>query len=70
MSERRGMVIKNVSGAPLTIRMSTRKLDLGAGEEALLSAAEVKDRGLRRKLQVRSIAIVRPATEEETKETA
>lgn len=64
------MVIKNVSGTPLTIRMSTRKLDLGAGEEALLSAVEVKDRGLRRKLQVRSIAIVRPATAEETNETA
>lgn len=70
MTERRGMVIKNVSGTPLTIRMSTRTLDLEAGEEMLLSAAEVKDRGLREKLQVRSIAIVRPATAEETNETA
>lgn len=69
MSGRRGMVIKNVSGLPLTIRMSTRAIDLEAGEEVLLSADEVKDRGLREKLQVRAIAIVRPATAEETKET-
>ena len=70
MSERRGMVIKNVAERPLTIRLDTRKLALEAGEETLLLAEEVRDKVLRENLQVRTIAIVRPATEEETAELA
>ncbi len=65
MPARRGMLIKNVAERPLTIRLDTRTLELGAGEEALVTAEEVRDPVLRDNLQLRTVAIVRPATEEE-----
>ncbi len=65
MANRRGMLIKNVSERPVEIRMDSRKLRLAAGEIRLVTAAEVRDEVLRQHLQVRSVAIVRPTTEEE-----
>ncbi len=65
MPQRRGMLIKNVSERPLTIRLQTREIAMEAGEEVLLTAEEVRDATLREHLQVRSVAVVRPATEEE-----
>ena len=59
------MLIKNLSERPLTIRMTTRKLDLDAGEEVAVTAEEVRDSILREHLQVRTIAVVRPTTTEE-----
>ncbi len=59
------MLIKNLSERLLTIRMATRKLELGAGEEVALTAEEVRDAVLREHLQVRTIAVVRPTTSEE-----
>jgi hypothetical protein len=65
MAQRRGMLIKNVSERPLTLRLQTRAILMEAGEEVLITAEEVRDATLREHLQVRSVAIVRPATEEE-----
>ena len=65
MSERRGMIIKNVSEGSLDLRLDTRTVHLGPGEEQPVTAAEVRDTKLREALQLRSIAIVRPTTEEE-----
>ena len=65
MPQRRGMLIKNVSERPLTLRLQTRTIAMEAGEEVLVTAEEVRDATLREHLQVRSVAIVRPATEEE-----
>ena len=65
MAERRGMFIKNVSENPVSIRMTTRVLKLPPGEIQIITADEVRDKVLREHLQVRSVAIVRPATEEE-----
>jgi len=59
------MLIKNVSERPLTLRLQARAIAMEAGEEVLISAEEVRDATLREHLQVRSVAIVRPATEEE-----
>jgi hypothetical protein len=66
--DRRGMLIKNLSESPLTIRMDTRKLELEAGEEVAVTAEEVRDTTLREHLQVRTIAVVRPTTSEENDE--
>jgi hypothetical protein len=65
MSKRRGMLIKNVSERPLTLRLQTREIPMEAGDERLVTAEEVRDATLREHLQVRSVAVVRPATEEE-----
>ena len=65
MANRHGMLIKNVSERPVEIRMDSRKLRLAAGEIRLITAAEVRDDVLRQHLKVRSVAIVRPTTEEE-----
>lgn len=62
MGKRRGMFIKNVAERPLTIRMRTRTIRMQAGQILLITAEEVRDPVLREHLQVRSIAIVRPAT--------
>ncbi len=66
--DRRGMLIKNLSERPLTIRMATRKLELEAGEEIAVTAEEVRDTVLREHLQIRSIAVVRPTTNEENEQ--
>ena len=65
MVRRRGMLVKNVSEAPLAIALRTRTLALDPGDEQLVTADEVRDAALRDHLQVRTIAVVRPATEEE-----
>lgn len=59
------MLIKNTNTASVQIKMSSRTILLGPGEEALLTAAEVLDPDLRTKLQIRAVSIVRPATDEE-----
>ena len=59
------MLIKNVSERPVEIRMATRTLSLSTGEITQITAEEVRDEVLRENLQVRSVAIVRPTTEEE-----
>jgi hypothetical protein len=63
--QRRGMLIKNTNDRSVEIRMSTRTLHLNPGEEKFITADEVRDPNLRDKLQVRGVAIVRPASETE-----
>ena len=65
MSKRRGMFIKNVSDRTVQIVMKTRTLEISLGDIQLISAEEVRDPVLREHLQIRSVAIVRPATYEE-----
>lgn len=64
---RRGMLIKNISEKPLTIDMETRSLEMKAGERKMITPEEVLDPTFRHHLQVRSVTIVRPATEEDEK---
>jgi len=64
-NKRRGMLIKNTNERPVEVRMSRRTIRLGPGEEAFVTAEEVKDAVLREKLQVRAVSIVRPSTDEE-----
>lgn len=59
------MLIKNVVERPLRLVLGTRVVSLEPGEEHVVSAVEVRDPVLRENLQVRTIAIVRPATDEE-----
>ena len=66
MSERRGMIIKNVSEQPLDLRLDTRTVAMPPGAERPVTAVEVKDPILRNALQLRTIAIVRPTTPEES----
>lgn len=65
MPRRRGMLVKNVCEQPLTIRLKARTLALEPGDEALVTPEEVRDATLREHLQVRTLAVVRPATEAE-----
>jgi hypothetical protein len=65
MPRRRGMLVKNVSEQPLSIPLKSRQIDLDPGDELLVTPEEVRDAALREHLQVRTLAIVRPATEEE-----
>ena len=64
--DRRGMLIKNTDDESVRVPMATRILHIGAGEEAFITAEEVRDPVLRESLQLRAISIVRPATEEES----
>ena len=66
--QRRGMIIKNTHLKPVEINMKTRTIVVEPGQEMLLTAEEVRDPVLREHLQVRSVSIVRPATEEEEQE--
>lgn len=59
------MWIKNTGDDDARVSMDSRTLQLPPGAEKLLTPEEVRDDTLRRALQERSIAIVRPATEEE-----
>jgi hypothetical protein len=63
--KRKGMLIKNTNAYSVEIAMNTRTIQLGPGEQELLTAEEVLDPELRAKLQIRAISIVRPATDEE-----
>ena len=65
MSERRGMLIKNVTVEPVEIRVESRTLVLPAGDEQLVDAVEVRHHAVRTALQRRTIAIVRPWTDDE-----
>ncbi|PSQ99881.1 MAG: hypothetical protein BRD48_02605 [Bacteroidetes bacterium QS_9_68_14] len=64
--DRRGMLIKNTDTESVRVPMATRILHIGPGEETFITAEEVRDPVLRDSLQHRAIAIVRPATEEES----
>ncbi|MFN3597590.1 MAG: hypothetical protein ACK41D_10010 [Rubricoccaceae bacterium] len=66
MPARRGMLIKNVTERELSIALAARALHLAPGDEVLVTAEEVREAPLRDQLQVRTIAVVRPATPEET----
>ena len=65
MPERRGMIIKNVSETSLDLCLDERTVHLEPGDERPVTAVEVRDGKLREALQLRTIAIVRPTTEEE-----
>jgi hypothetical protein len=65
MPRRRGMLVKNVVEQPLTIQLKGRTIELDPGDEALVTPEEVRDVTLREHLQLRTVAVVRPATEEE-----
>ena len=65
LRKRKGMWIKNTHASPVVIEMKTRTLQLGTGEELLVTAEEVLDSTLRAHLQVRAVSIVRPSTDEE-----
>ncbi len=59
------MIIKNVSDDTLDLRLDSRTVHMTAGEERPVTAVEVKDARLRKALEIREIAIVRPTTDEE-----
>ncbi len=63
--KRKGMWIKNTHTRPVVIEMKNRTLQLEPGQEVVVSAEEVLDTTLRANLQVRSVSIVRPSTDEE-----
>lgn len=63
--KRKGLLIKNTNTQPVTLAMKTRTIVLNNGDEALVTAEEVKDEALRLLLQVRGVNIVRPSTDEE-----
>jgi hypothetical protein len=62
------MIIKNTHLKAVEIAMKSRTIVVEPGQELLLTAEEVRDPVLREHLQVRSVSIVRPATEEEEQE--
>lgn len=66
MPPRRGMLIKNVAERPITIKLNNRTIEMVAEEEVIVSAEEVRDPEMREHLQIRTIAIVRPASDEES----
>lgn len=59
------MLIKNVTEADLDITVASRTIHMTPGEEVLVTPVEVRDPVLRTNLEVRTIAIVRPATDDE-----
>jgi len=61
------MLIKNSGSETVRVSMSSRTLRVEAGAETFITPAEVRDPALRKALQERSIAIVRPATPAEDK---
>lgn len=65
MADRRGMLIKNVSERPVDLRLDDRTLHLEPGDERVVSASEVRQPVLRESLQLRTIAVVRPSTDDE-----
>ena len=66
--QRRGMLIKNTNTSTVSVVMQSRTIVMAPGDEALVTAEEVQDSGLRDHLQVRGVSIVRPATEGEETE--
>ena len=66
--KRKGMIIKNTNDRAVGIRLATRELRIGPGEEHAITADEVKDPALREHLQVRAVSIVRPTTDAEEEE--
>lgn len=62
------MLIKNTNTSTVSVVMQTRTIIMAPGDEALVTAEEVQDSGLRDHLQVRGVSIVRPATEVEEAE--
>lgn len=66
MPPRRGMIIKNVAERYLEVALEGRTIEMQAEEEVMITADEVRDPVLRENLQLRTVAIVRPATIEES----
>jgi hypothetical protein len=62
------MLIKNVSERPLTLSLDSREIELTGEGEVIVTAEEVRDPALQAHLQVRSVAVVRPSTDEEEEE--
>ena len=59
------MLITNNGSEEVRVSLASRMLRIGPGEEAFITPEEVRDPALRAALQERSIAIVRPATQDE-----
>lgn len=62
---RRGMLVKNTHDRPVELVLSTRTIRLAPGDETGITADEVRDEAMRDHLQVRTVSIVRPTTEQE-----
>ncbi len=63
--QRRGMWIKNTNERPVELVLGTRTLRLDPGDELAVTPDEVRDASMREHLQVRTVVIVRPTTQEE-----
>jgi hypothetical protein len=59
------MLVKNTHDRPVELVLSTRTIQLAPGDETGITADEVRDDAMRDHLQVRTVSIVRPTTEEE-----
>lgn len=59
------MVIKNTNERLVEIELAARSFALEPGDEMLILPEEVRDATMREHLQVRSVSIVRPTTEDE-----
>lgn len=59
------MVIKNTNERLVEIELAGRSFVLEPGDEMLILPEEVRDATMREHLQVRSVSIVRPTTEDE-----
>ena len=59
------MLVKNTHDTPVVLDLSTRTISLDPGDETGITAEEVKDPSMRDHLQIRTVSIVRPTTEEE-----
>lgn len=59
------MVIKNTNERLVEIELAGRAFALEPGDEMVILPEEVRDVMMREHLQVRSVSIVRPTTEEE-----
>ena len=62
------MLIKNVSERPLTLSLDSREIQLTSEGEVIVTSEEVRDPALQAHLQVRSVAVVRPSTDDEEEE--
>jgi hypothetical protein len=62
------MLVKNTHDTPVVMELSTRTIRLDPGDETGITAEEVKDAAMRDHLQIRTVSIVRPTTEEENAE--
>lgn len=59
------MLLKNTNDRPVELTLASRVLRLAPGDEAAITADEVRDPAMREHLQVRTVVIVRPTSVEE-----